>query len=443
MCSPLTTLFESLEDGAVRFCVLRDAERLKCIDAGGEIDLLVHPADLRRASTALSRAGFIRLVSWGHLPHRFFIRYDAEADCWIKCDVVTSIAFGRPVHNLVTALGEPCLAGRQRQGAAFMPCPEDELVTLLLHCILDKREFRHERKERVQQLRRLAMRETRLQEHLSRYWPSVTWSTLAGRIDREEWAALLAFHDEITAQLRQNQRVFTVARSLRDRTLRRLGRCARLARPNAPSVALLAPDGAGKSTLVTALRDRFVAPVHSVYMGLYQGGSGRRGGTRLPGAGLARLLVTQWRRYLTARYRQAGGQLVLFDRYGYDARLPTRGDAGPLRRLRRWLIAHACPPPDLVVILDAPGDVLFARKGEHSPALLEEQRQAYLRMCRTLRRAAVVDARCDADELRRRVTALIWDQYRRKAGHGRRSTHDERLAHYRRDHWREKLEAER
>jgi hypothetical protein len=35
------------------------------------------------------------------------------------------------------------------------------------------------------------------------------------------------------------------------------------------------------------------------------------------------------------------------------------------------------PWPDAIAVLDAPGDVLYARKRENSPAVLEQQRQRY------------------------------------------------------------------
>ena len=412
MQSPLSALFDTMARRGILYCVLRDAERLDTLAHGGEIDLLVHPSDLDRAEACLAESGFVGLVSWGHWPHHFYVLYDAVADCWIKCDVVTAISYGRPVHNLVTDLANDCLAERHRAGRVFAPCPEDELVTLLLHCVLDSNAFRPERVARVKELRRQTTRDERLQAHVSRYWPGMTWPRLAKMIDRDEWPLLQGRREQLSAHLRRGDYVGTTARGVRDRALRQLRRWIGMARPSAPSVALLAPDGAGKSTLVSGIRDRFFGPVHSVYMGLQQGKSRQWARSRVPGLGLSRHLFSQWRRYLSARYRQAGGQLVLFDRYTYDALLPATGGPGPLRRLRRWLLAHACPAPDLVVLLDVPGEELFARKGEHDAVFLEQQRQCYLRMRPHLRRATVIDGSCDPGHLRRQVTTLLWEEYR-------------------------------
>ena len=145
-------------------------------------------------------------------------------------------------------------------------------------------------------------------------------------------------------------------------------------------------------------------------MGLYQKGpsAARR---RIPGLGFVSQLITQWWRYLAARYHQAHGRLVIFDRYTFDALLPPPQRLSRLGRLRRWLLAHACPAPDLVLVLDAPGEVLYARKGEHSVAFLEQQRQRYLELQSYLPQTIVVDATRGAEEVRREATVAIWGRY--------------------------------
>jgi thymidylate kinase len=118
--------------------------------------------------------------------------------------------------------------------------------------------------------------------------------------------------------------------------------------------------------------------------------------------------------WLRGAYHRRRGRLVLFDRYAYDAVLPTRFQYTRLGKARRWLLAHACPPPELVVLLDAPGDVLYQRKGEKSAALLEKQRLAYRALLARLPRTVIVDASRDAEQVRLEVIRLIWDEYARR-----------------------------
>ncbi|HXE81262.1 MAG TPA: hypothetical protein VNK41_10955, partial [Vicinamibacterales bacterium] len=72
----------------------------------------------------------------------------------------------------------------------------------------------------------------------------------------------------------------------------------------------------------------------------------------------------------------------LYDRhYVFDFSLHITGE-GPQtfdRRIHRWCLLHLYPRPDLVILLDAPGELLFARKGELTVEELERRRQAFLR----------------------------------------------------------------
>ena len=83
---------------------------------------------------------------------------------------------------------------------------------------------------------------------------------------------------------------------------------------------------------------------------------------------------------------------MLFDRCFYDLLVDSR-------RIRYggppWLLraaARLAPGPDLVILLDAPPDVLRGRKQEVPLAEVARQRAAYLELARTLRSAVVVNA---------------------------------------------------
>jgi hypothetical protein len=171
-------------------------------------------------------------------------------------------------------------------------------------------------------------------------------------------------------------------------------------------VCLLAPDGAGKSTLAAALGATLPLPVSAIHMELYGRAEGRRG---VPGLRLAVRIGRQWRRWLDARVRQSRGALVVFDRYPYDALLPPSGDIGALDRIRRAVLGHVLPAPDLALVLDVPAEMLHARKDERTVADLERLRHAYRALTARLScSTAVVDASGDAATVRRVVTERIW-----------------------------------
>src|SRR5207249_8325723 len=85
---------------------------------------------------------------------------------------------------------------------------------------------------------------------------------------------------------------------------------------------------------------------------------------------------------------------------------PTRPGRGrPVgSRIHGFLLERVYPKPDLVIYLDAPAEVLLARKGEGTVELLERRRHDYLEMRHRVKEFAVVDASRPADAVAREVT---------------------------------------
>lgn len=440
----LTEIFERLEQEHIQYCLLRGYEELETLDDTGDVDLLVQADQIGQFQALMARLQFVRLPVWGHAPHQFFVAYDETTDTWLKLDVVTTVVYGKPIPSLATNLAEGCLARRQPRGPTYVPAPEDELVTLLLHCLLDKGAFAPHRQARVRALRAEVRDEATLNRLLRQAWsPDMTWARLAGLIDGECWEALLGEAGGIARRLRRGQGMAVLRRRLAGRTLRKLDRVAGMLQPRSLTVALLAPDGGGKTTLATELARRFFLPSRYIYMGTNIEAStiglpttrwiheqSRRASKplRLLARGLRfpNNVAEQWYRYGMSYYHMMRGRLVLFDRYVYDA--PGGKRRTSLKsRMRRWLLAAIAPEPDLVVFLDAPGAVLYARKGEHSPLILEQQRQHYLDLQQHLPQMVVVDATKSADQVRRKVTALIWQWYA-KALRGESAARSKRTA---------------
>jgi thymidylate kinase len=76
------------------------------------------------------------------------------------------------------------------------------------------------------------------------------------------------------------------------------------------------------------------------------------------------------------------------------------------------------PRPDLLICLDAPGDVLFARKGEGSPAMLEARRQEYLRLRDAVEHYVLVDATQSLEAVTQETGDLILGFYVDQGGKG-------------------------
>jgi hypothetical protein len=407
----LAALFHALDAEGIVWCLLRGEDELDL--PGKDVDLLVAGAQMPGFRRVAARLGFASVPAWGYGSHAFLVSYDASRDAWIKLDIVTELAFGAN-YALATGAEAECLGRRQRADSGWALAEDDAFWTLILHRLLDKGSIGARDAARLPALAEAAQTHSTLARLVESLCPP-DWS--AGRIvaaaRRNEWASLSALAPALTAAWRERRRIDVRRRAIANALRRCSGKALRVSRRQGVRVALLAPDGAGKTTLRQGIERTFYFPVRSVNMGLYQVPR-PRGNRHVPGIGLAAQLSTQWAGWLRGAYHQRRGRLVLFDRYAYDALLPTRFRYRRLGRARRWLLARACPAPELVVFLDAPGEVLHARKGEKSVALLESQRQAYREVLHRLPRAAVVDASREAEQVRPEVTAIIWREYVRR-----------------------------
>ncbi|MCG8608103.1 hypothetical protein MJD09_24345, partial [bacterium] len=127
----------------------------------------------------------------------------------------------------------------------------------------------------------------------------------------------------------------------------------------------------------------------------------------LKAANFVNNLIEQWLRSITANYHILRGRFVIFDRFVYDSWVNKKTKT-LLKKIRRLLFEAWLPEPDLVIFLDAPGKLLFERKGEHSPEWLEEQRQSYHKLKDRIPQMHIVNAANDAEKVRRDVIELIW-----------------------------------
>lgn len=222
------------------------------------------------------------------------------------------------------------------------------------------------------------------------------------------------------------------------------------------SVALIGPDGAGKTTIARMIEKSFPVPIKYLYMGVSvessnialpttriveyfkrrrrkqkgvttaknlvppnrKNGKHKKSGLRALLRFANRLAEEWYRQYLSWNYRRQG-QVVVYDRhYKFDFELDKVKLPGEKISftdwLHRWFLARVYPAPDVVIYLDAPAEVLFARKGEFTLEWLDSRRQAFIKQGQKTPNFFQIDATQPLEKVFASVTERIMQHYQKK-----------------------------
>lgn len=421
----LARLFDAFADAKIRYCVLHGWQSLP-EHLSSDLDMVVHPADLSTVEQILRNNTEARLVQL--LQHEYSGFYFVLAlrqpgdDRFILVDVATD--YRRDWRIFFTA--EELLAGRRSWKGLWVASPGVEFRYLLVKKVLKGSVTEHQQtrlrglceelgNEAVSSARRLFGK--KYGDFIVSCIAASDWTTLESNLSRLRRAVLW----QVVKREPFNPLRYFVAE------MRRVWNRCRF--PTGLFVAILGPDGAGKSTLIQSLQKNLTGafrrtdafhlrpmvlgkrittavtnphgkPAHPWWLSLL----------KIPYFVLDYALGY----LLKVRPRVTRSTLVLFDRY-YDDLL-----VDPLRYRYRGPMSFASlarlsvPKPDLFIVLNVNEESVCTRKTEVSEKELRRQCDAYRKLAAQLPNAVLVDGSLSPNEVALDASEVILDCLRRR-----------------------------
>jgi thymidylate kinase len=405
-------LFHLLERQDISYCVVGDTETFPD-EIGSDLDIVVHQKNLGRISSLLAtfcnthRLQLVQMLQHEQTAQYFaiagfddhgrlhFVHPDFSGDYY---------RMGKPFLSSEELLCDrvPALdAGSQPKGF-YVAAPAKEFIYYLLKKI-DKQQLTDRHGAHLSKHWHRDPAGARMQ--LQRYWQGAHLELLEQAAVSDNWNSVRDVLPALQRALHDRIR-FTPTATLGE--YRRLLR--RALHPTGFAIAFLGPDGSGKSSVIENVRlDLAPAFRRTAYFHLRpqvgQGtgarvvidatdphGQAPRGMLSSMGKVLFYLFDYTAGHLLKVRPKLIRSTLVIFDRYYHDLLVdPRRYRYGGPRWFSR-LAGRLVPRPDVFVFLDAPPEVLQARKQEVPFEETGRQRAAYLELARTLRNSHVIDA---------------------------------------------------
>ena len=421
--SILLGIFAALESANIPYCVSHGydgyPERVK-----SDVDIIVSANIGPRQLLALLQENRARMGA-EVVRHRgrYFILAGRNSDstpCFLELDLETNYVLGDR-HFLS---GNEILESRQRHGQFWVPAPSVEFCCYLIRRIAKGR-LDDDQGRKLSSLYAQDPDVCRLQ--VARFWSANSADFIVGAVSSGKWEALRRSIGPLGSELRRRALMrhpwLAVVSWVRRMTRRAKVGCW----PDSGlDIVFLGPDGAGKSSVVKAVRQQLAGAFARTTSESFPPAFLRRllqrpeGPQNLPHAEAPRSALASvvravgyWFPYatlghlFTVHVALAQASLVLHDRHIVDVLVDPRRYryTGPSWLLR--FIWRLVPKPDLVFLLDAPAEVLQARKQEVPFEETARQREAYLSLLQTLANGHVISAARPLDQVVGEVSSVI------------------------------------
>jgi thymidylate kinase len=400
-------MFAALELRGLRWVLLRVPENFA--RPAGDVDLLVAPEGVERVVDAAETVGFVPLPGWDAPPGLILVSYDRASDLWIVLDVVMSVSFRLPTPWELAGAAEAVLSRRVVRDGVAVPDDDDAFWLLLGHCLLDERAVPVRYRERLQELAARASGDSLGCAIVA----AAGWgepAALRDAVRAGDWSGLERMRARLVRELSSRSSRAEGWRTDTHAVVRWARKPLLLRRRRGVSIALLGPNGVGKTTLAVGLKRGFPLGARVLHMGIWKRATGAS-----PAARFAEILGRPFRLWAIsalAHYHQARGRLVIYDRYVYEASLPPKPPLLAAKRVYFGALARLMPRPDAAVVLDVPGEIAYQRKQENPPDELEAERRVYAELAAREPHVHLVDASRGPDDVRTDVTEIVWEKVR-------------------------------
>jgi thymidylate kinase len=421
----VTAVFRAWQQAGINCLVLRNYEGLPDFTAN-DIDVLVDPRQLCQAEQVLlaaaAQAGF-RLHNRAEYATLALYLSSRQSNAQAHFDLFTALKW----RGFEFLDSDAFLSHKLDKGLFCVPHTADETATKLLASLIYTGKVKE--KYRASVAAGLQAEPAAITDLLARTYGAEHAKFLVAAGAQEQWADIEAAIGKLRQALVLRQLAGHPWRTLKSLLLDANRLARRFLRPPGVTVVLCGADGSGKSTVAAALVEGLSAtfspqkgyhfhwkpPIFSARRRAARGpvtdphGRPARGPVVSLGFFGLHWLEFFLGSHVRLRPMTFRGGLVLIDRFYYDFFVDQRRYRlrvpKPIVHLGHFFLKK----PDLVVLLDAPAELLQRRKQEVPLAETERQRAGYLQVVRSLKNGRIMDATQPPEKVGADINRAILD----------------------------------
>lgn len=414
----LEKVFEIINNSGLDYCIQNKYEIMP-EKIPSDIDMMYRnasEADLDKIVQKIAKETELLItqkIVQSHYEFTYILSYPVPNSFFqLQLDFYETVSFGK-FWNVVP--GKDLLDNKRFYKCFFIPSPYDELRYLWIRrTIKNKIDYSY-----IEQSKQLIEQIPNYHQHLKENFGNELANIIVEIIKTENLDLFVdkyqLFFNKVMEISKMNINVlfwlkhflFRISKYYPERVLRMCGM----------SIALLAPDGAGKSTVIKGISDtclgsfygiehRYFRPRKFKNLGSYNRvnfkgeavANDDPHGKKLHGVikSLLRFLFYNldflFGYLLDINKLKMQKKLIIFDRYYYDYFVDMERYQYRLPKCFPAIFQFMIPNPDLVLILDAPAEIMYSRKKELPLSELGRQREGYLKLQKKVKHVVVINA---------------------------------------------------